>query len=101
MNGPLPDDAIHAADMIAGSEALWQAVTQAQLRKPHKTPAGLVWKRTSILVDASPEAAARQARQNADRQAREAFLELNRVSRDPCPKCAVRADIGCKHRRVG
>lgn len=21
------------------------------------------------------------------------------VSRDPCPKCGVRGDIGCKHRR--
>lgn len=22
------------------------------------------------------------------------------VSRDPCPKCGVRADIGCKHKRA-
>lgn len=25
---------------------------------------------------------------------------LTHVSRDPCPKCGVRGDIGCKHRRA-
>jgi hypothetical protein len=25
--------------------------------------------------------------------------ELPRVDRDPCPRCEVRGDIGCKHRR--
>ena len=28
------------------------------------------------------------------------IAEQRRVNRDPCPKCAVRADIGCRHRRV-
>lgn len=100
LNGPLPDDIINAADMVAGSKALWAAVRQAQLRKPHDTPAKLVWKRQSITSPASPEAAARQARQNAARAAAEAQIEALRVNRDPCPKCAVRADIGCKHRRA-
>jgi hypothetical protein len=27
-------------------------------------------------------------------------IEGLRVNRDPCPLCAVRADIGCKHRRI-
>lgn len=26
---------------------------------------------------------------------------LPRVDRDPCPRCNVRGDIGCKHRRLG
>lgn len=25
---------------------------------------------------------------------------LTHVSRDPCPKCGVRGDIGCKHKRA-
>lgn len=25
---------------------------------------------------------------------------LTHISRDPCPKCGVRGDIGCKHRRA-
>ena len=29
----------------------------------------------------------------------ERVAELPRVERDPCIKCGVRADIGCKHRR--
>lgn len=33
-------------------------------------------------------------------QADKAATEARRVSRDPCPVCATRADIGCKHRRV-
>lgn len=33
-------------------------------------------------------------------QEREAFADRLRVSRDPCPVCGVRTDIGCKHRRV-
>lgn len=28
------------------------------------------------------------------------IAEQRRVNRDPCPLCAVRADIGCKHRRA-
>lgn len=28
-------------------------------------------------------------------------IEERVVSRDPCPKCGVRGDIGCKHQRVG
>lgn len=27
-------------------------------------------------------------------------VERLRVTRDPCPLCAVRGDIGCKHRRA-
>jgi len=25
---------------------------------------------------------------------------LVHVSRDPCPKCGIRGDIGCRHRRA-
>ena len=28
------------------------------------------------------------------------IANARRVSRDPCPRCGVRGDIGCKHRRV-
>lgn len=28
------------------------------------------------------------------------FVNTLRVSRDPCPMCNVRGDIGCKHRRA-
>ena len=33
-------------------------------------------------------------------QEREAHADSLRVYREPCPVCATRADIGCKHRRL-
>lgn len=42
----------------------------------------------------------RQERHVETHQSKYAFAETLRVSRDPCPFCAVRADIGCKHRRA-
>lgn len=42
----------------------------------------------------------RKEQARANREERERHLgQIVRVSRDPCPRCAVRADIGCEHTR--
>lgn len=46
--------------------------------------------------------AQRKESEKANREAREQRITaLPRVSRDPCPRCQVRADIGCRHTRPG
>lgn len=51
----------------------------------------------------TPQASPRRAwaEYRADEHiAERARVDALRVSRDPCPLCAVRADVGCRHRRV-
>jgi len=39
-----------------------------------------------------------KVRTNAAEKQRERTMEMNRLAdRTPCPRCAVRADIGCQH----
>lgn len=53
---------------------------------------------TRPVERASSPAARRRAAEAARRTAAEAEIEAReRVHRDPCPRCGVRADIGCMH----
>ena len=46
----------------------------------------------------SSENSKRQCRVLAAIAEKNRMAESRRVSRDPCPKCGVRADVGCRHK---
>lgn len=75
--GRVPSKSLPPRDLMWGSQQTggpnWQPGTESTSRK-----------------DANARVAAKLAEK--DRTA-----ELHRISRDACPLCAVRADIGCKH----
>lgn len=51
------------------------------------------WIMAAGLVDDQEE-----LRRNGGRVPVGPARQLTRVTRDPCPKCGVRGDLGCKHR---
>ena len=56
---------------------------------------------TRPVYRASSPAGRQRATEAATRQAtKEAAEAMPRVHRDPCPRCGVRADIGCEHART-
>lgn len=80
---------------IEGSRQLLKAIKTGHGPKGFiwgKGDGGANWKRT-------PAAERFYYRVDAIREA-EARADKLRVSRDPCPVCATRMDIGCEHRRV-
>jgi hypothetical protein len=46
------------------------------------------------------EAAEWMQRSVTKHETKRAFADTLRVSRDPCPMCGVRGDVGCKHKRL-
>jgi hypothetical protein len=91
-------DIEHRAQMAYGSARLLDAIKRArgELRGlPEYPPARtLLWGQHSGSNQGYvnyPQAAQRM-KEEAEKLARV-------VSREPCPKCGIRADIGCKHKR--
>lgn len=102
-------DAIHRNRMAKGSLWLLNAIEQTYpgakpiARKCLPGP-DLVWSDTTGVGSFAPEGLS----QTAQRQTKLAVASIEReqavlarkVRRDPCPRCGVRGDIGCKHRPV-
>lgn len=90
-------DAQMLSDAINGSKDLLEALKTGQ--GPDRFP----WREPQGAAKGRPDS--QNTEYMAHRvtliQAREAMTDRLRVSRDPCPVCAIRADIGCQHRRVG
>jgi hypothetical protein len=85
-------DALHEADMAQAS-ATMLAVLHGELPAPR----GLRWSRDAGgWGKHQPESDRRLSQLLAVERA----IEGRRTMRDACPLCAVRADIGCKHRRI-
>lgn len=80
----------YEVEMAEASERMALAVQAAMFGRATKTPDKLLW-RSKSGTEISNNTGANSYLYQPD------TVELNRVSRDPCPKCAVRADIGCKH----
>lgn len=85
-------DARHAADMATAS-----ATMLAVLHGEMPAPRGLRWQRKSGGYNQGMTRAEENWRALMDA---ESAVLARRTDRDACPMCAVRADIGCKHRRV-
>lgn len=88
-------DIEHEEAMQRGCQMLLDAIT-----KGIPAPSSLTWrapqqafKRDDTLIETA------SARVDLIRE-REHFTDSLRVSRDACPYCGIRGDIGCKHRRV-
>jgi hypothetical protein len=107
----LTADRTHAKRMEQGSIWLRDAIALARANDPGRMSAsdvapaalrwfevvaGPAWQRGPVTAGSRAEMERHVARiQERDRKA-----DSLRVSRDPCPLCAVRGDIGCKHRRA-
>lgn len=112
MNGPATEEIMAQAMLVNGSALLLEAITDHHVRRAHGlpprsiTPAKLLWsfRAANNQWNGTPlESGYAKERREANERLiaataeRDAFANSRRVSRDPCPKCAVRADIGCKH----
>lgn len=85
------EDRLMNSAIVDGSKALAAALQTGA------GPDKLVWREFSGAAKATshryPEAVTRA-------EERDARAERLRVSRDPCPRCGTRGDVGCKHQRV-
>jgi hypothetical protein len=109
MDAIVTADRLHETNMQDASRALLTAMRKARFFTEHKpdTEADLVWragtpqnqwaKTGGEYADWRDE---RSHRVLAALAEKDRIAEQRRVSRDPCPLCAVRADIGCRHRRA-
>ncbi len=84
------------ANIRAGSETLLKALQTG------RGPDSFTW---SMLPGLQPQGDGCHQLRTAERrltliEAKEAQAEARRVSREPCPWCGVRADIGCRHGRA-
>jgi hypothetical protein len=109
-----PALALHITRMESGSAMLRNAIRAARGETSHsrskRTFAGegdLVWSYhfsgpgPLVKHGRYSERAAREMEAHvAVTTARRQFVDSLRVSRDPCPRCGVRGDVGCKHRQV-
>lgn len=100
MIAPFAEDQRHKDNMIQGSKDLLDAIREGHarnrtLRWSHSV-IGNAWEPTDDPNDDKSQRYYRAMRSLADKE----MAETRRVSRDPCPCCNVRADIGCKHRRL-
>lgn len=103
-------DEAHRDMMARGSNWLLRQIESARTGKPAflprkaTPPETLVWNRVPITGSTwTPDE--RKDRSKIERRLayhaqKEALAERLYVSRDPCPLCAVRADVGCRHRRA-
>lgn len=90
------EDRISRAAMVEGSRRMLKALQSG------KGPHAFLWRMPSTGGTWQPTDATFNRRYRVDLiREREARADRLRVSRDPCPVCATRADIGCEHRRVG
>ena len=98
------NDALHEADMVDASRALLAHIRHA--RGEPVDQSDLRWRpnRRANRFPPPPfycnpdghnarSAAATVAKIHHERD----FVETLRVSRDACPRCGIRGDVGCKH----
>lgn len=95
---------LHEKAMQIGSANLAKAIYVARVegRTPTRNRE-LLWDSLGIATTRTTWAGGdleRERMRAAEHRDRRAFVETLRVSREPCAKCGIRADIGCKHRRA-
>lgn len=92
-------DARHERRMERCSRAMLAA-----LRGRSAAPRELIWPEIARPSQWAPTGATsrdtRIAKAVASLARKEAMAARPRMDRDACPLCGVRADIGCRHRRV-
>jgi hypothetical protein len=98
MDAIVTADALYAARMAESSRLLLQA-----MRGGVAATSDLKWTELKrggeFIASDTPTARAKAGdRVMARLVARDKRAEEQRTFRDPCPLCAVRGDIGCKHR---
>ena len=96
---PIPQDVYFRQQMEEGSANLLQRMLVARQGVTSNDRSDLVWKTPVQVQGYEPGTAKWRERQRVLRaiQDNEARIEAQRVSRDPCPRCNTRKDIGCKH----
>lgn len=104
MIGPLPEDIIQERDFERGTRMLLSAIARYRdgTLGPKDTPTNIRWRGYGSAFVTIPGSRSHQRTMQAIARATEKreTAERNRVSRDPCPVCNTRRDIGCKHMRA-
>lgn len=99
-------DALHETAMRDASRSLLTAMRKAKFFTEHKpsTEAALVWRAGTPQNQWEKTGGnyadwrdSRSHRVLAALAEKDRVAELRRVSRDPCPMCGIRADVGCRH----
>ena len=95
----MPHDVYFRQQMEEGSAQLLQRMLVAGRGVVPKGARDLVWKSPVQVKGYEPGSAKWRERQRVLKAIRENEdrIEAQRVSRDPCPRCNTRKDIGCKH----
>lgn len=78
-----------AEEVIEGSKNLLSAIEAARRGKATNAPTKLLWKHYSGLEASNCN--------GANSYLYEPRYEPPRVNREPCFRCGIRADVGCKH----
>lgn len=91
LDATMTADARYRADMELSS-ATMLSVLHGEMR----APPGLLWQ----LSSGGKGDRHLYTPQLARLAERDRMAETQRTFRDPCPMCAVRADVGCSHRRA-
>lgn len=109
MNGPLPEDIKHAQAMEIGSRNLLLSIQNYQIRRKYGVPqkpcadTDMLWLGRMSAPEQNPDSMNSVKSREIYRrinQLTEAKRKLTVTDRDPCPRCNIRADIGCKHREA-
>jgi hypothetical protein len=85
------------ADIIAGSRDLAKAIYAARNGAQPFPVERFRWSRADNSGTWASAGKGREEPLVEMRQAKVEFASTLVVRRDPCPKCGVRSDIGCKH----
>lgn len=102
MNEPLSEERRLARNFELGSKQLLYAITRAKAGLPTFANRHLVWNERMTSTERDPESMSFAYTVEAAERFRRRHEEVERlkvVTRDPCPYCATRQDIGCKHTR--
>lgn len=88
------------AGIRLASDMLAEAIKVARYGDVPRVPKTLCWGREATFRFFEGATFAADAEAVRLRAEKSIFAETLRVERDPCPKCGVRRDAGCKHRKA-
>ncbi len=90
----------HEAAMELGSKMMLKAIYLA--KNGQRPPEGAFhWRRSANSGSWASGLLMQEMERAAKAEAQKARIQELVVSREPCFKCGVRGDVGCKHRRAG
>lgn len=98
-SGDFVERELFEKSMQVGSANLAKAIYVSRVGYGPQPSRELIWSRMGLTKTTWQSGnMARESERAAFHSDRKAFAETLRVDREPCVKCGVRGDFGCKHR---